>query len=193
MPNDDVTVTAKFLPFTAMRDLKINNRALAGMADGKTDYTLWIPARIRRRSLPLVSPPMRRRNQKAGQNIPSSSQFLENTPIQYTVKDPDGITKTTYTFRIIREIVPTAQVPSGTFVLEGAKSMEITKPFRIGTYEVVQEEWSRVMGYGQGKEGDGFPANGVTWYEAIIFCNKLSMLEQKTPVYSLNNQTNPDS
>jgi hypothetical protein len=191
MPNDDVTVTAKFIPFTAMRDLKINNRVLVGLADGKTDYTLRIPSQDTEAVFTFSIAVNAEVEPKSGTK--HTLRFFENAPVQYTIKDPDGITKTTYTFRMIRELVPTEDVPTGKFVLDGAKTMEITKPFKIGKYELTQEEWRRVMGYNRGTEGNDFPVNGVTWYEAVVFCNKLSMLEKKTPVYSLNNQTNPDS
>ncbi|MDR1059097.1 MAG: formylglycine-generating enzyme family protein, partial [Treponema sp.] len=32
----------------------------------------------------------------------------------------------------------------------------------------------------------------VSWYEAVVFCNKLSILEGKTPAYVINNNTDPD-
>ncbi|MDR2363184.1 MAG: SUMF1/EgtB/PvdO family nonheme iron enzyme [Spirochaetaceae bacterium] len=191
MPNDDVTVTAKFMPFTAIQDLKINNRPMAGMADGKTDYTFWLPSQEAEAVFTFSIAANAEAEPKSGTK--HTVQFFENAPVQYTVKDPDGITKTTYTFRIIRELVPAETVPAGRFLLEGGNPMEITRPFSIGKYELTQEEWRRVTGYNRGTEGNDFPANGVTWYEAVIFCNKLSMLEKKTPVYSLNNQTNPDS
>jgi formylglycine-generating enzyme required for sulfatase activity len=36
------------------------------------------------------------------------------------------------------------------------------------------------------------PVKYVTWYHAIIFCNKLSLLEGLQPVYSINNITDTD-
>jgi formylglycine-generating enzyme required for sulfatase activity len=192
MPNEDVTVTAKFPPFTAMLDLKINNRTLVSLAGGKTDYTLWVPGQDEDAVFTFDTAANAEAEPKSG-TTHNTLGFFENAPVHYTIKDPDGITSTTYTFRMIRELVPTETVPAGKFSLDKNKNMEITKPFRIGTYELTQEEWSRVMGYDRGTEGPDFPANGVTWYEAVIFCNKLSALEKKTPVYSLNNETDPGS
>jgi formylglycine-generating enzyme required for sulfatase activity len=78
--------------------------------------------------------------------------------------------------------------------------------FYMGECEVTQKQWEIVTGetfaafykrvnsswasqdYGQ---GDNFPANYINWYEALVFCNKLSMMEGLTPAYSLNGSTNP--
>ncbi len=68
--------------------------------------------------------------------------------------------------------------------------------FYIGKYEVTQAQYQAVMGtnpasgYGV---GDNFPVYYVSWYYAIVFCNKLSISEGKTPVYSISGSTNPDT
>jgi hypothetical protein len=192
MPNDDITVTAGFPPYTAMSSLKINNRNLVTLVPGKTDYTIWIPGQDTDAVVTYETGAKVEAEPKSGTK--HALKLFENAPVQYTIKDPDGITKTTYTFRMIKELVPTEQVPEGRFVLDDqGKSMEITKPFRIGKYEMTRDEWARVMGYERGQVGTGYPAYGLTWYEAVIFCNKLSALEKKTPVYSVNGKTNPDS
>ena len=33
----------------------------------------------------------------------------------------------------------------------------------------------------------------VSWYDAIVFCNKLSLMENLTPAYSIYGNTDPDS
>lgn len=35
------------------------------------------------------------------------------------------------------------------------------------------------------------PVENISWYEALVFCNKLSMLSNLTPVYSINGKTDP--
>jgi formylglycine-generating enzyme required for sulfatase activity len=42
-------------------------------------------------------------------------------------------------------------------------------------------------------EGDTLPMNNVNWYDALVFCNKMSIAENLTPVYKLAGSTNPDS
>jgi formylglycine-generating enzyme required for sulfatase activity len=72
--------------------------------------------------------------------------------------------------------------------------------FYIGKYEVTQAQYQAVMGslpsslttgnnYGR---GDNYPVYYVNWYEALVFCNKLSMTEGLTPAYRISNSTNPD-
>ena len=36
------------------------------------------------------------------------------------------------------------------------------------------------------------PANYICWYDAIVYCNKLSINENLTPCYSIKNSTDPD-
>ncbi|MBW6515421.1 MAG: chitobiase/beta-hexosaminidase C-terminal domain-containing protein [Candidatus Cloacimonetes bacterium] len=71
--------------------------------------------------------------------------------------------------------------------------------FYIGTYEVTQAEYSSVMAgihdpnwtrqYGL---GDNYPAYKVSWFNAIEYCNRLSMMEGLTPAYSYSTYgTNP--
>jgi formylglycine-generating enzyme required for sulfatase activity len=36
------------------------------------------------------------------------------------------------------------------------------------------------------------PVEQVSWYNALAFCNKLSIKENLTPVYSINGKTDPD-
>jgi formylglycine-generating enzyme required for sulfatase activity len=48
------------------------------------------------------------------------------------------------------------------------------------------------MKYERGaRRGERFPVTEIRWYEAIKFCNELSLLEKKTPVYSVNGETDP--
>ncbi len=72
--------------------------------------------------------------------------------------------------------------------------------FYMGKYEVTQEQYLAVMGNNpswftsgaaageiQGKR----PVEMVSWYNAIVFCNRLSMKEGLTPAYSIGGNTNP--
>jgi formylglycine-generating enzyme required for sulfatase activity len=39
--------------------------------------------------------------------------------------------------------------------------------------------------------GTNDPVQNVNWYEALVFCNKLSIIEGLTPAYSIGGSTNP--
>jgi uncharacterized repeat protein (TIGR02543 family) len=71
--------------------------------------------------------------------------------------------------------------------------------FYMGRHEVTQGQWQAVMGslpsslstgtnYGR---GDAYPVYYVSWYDALVFCNKLSMAEGLTPAYRISNSTDP--
>ncbi|MCA9016544.1 MAG: formylglycine-generating enzyme family protein, partial [Planctomycetaceae bacterium] len=72
--------------------------------------------------------------------------------------------------------------------------VKITKPFYLGTYEVTQAEYEKIMGEnpswfspkGQGstkvtgQKTDKYPVDSASWHDAEIFCRKLSEREGKT-------------
>jgi len=79
---------------------------------------------------------------------------------------------------------------------ETQHQVTISKDFYIGKYPVSQWEWYAVtgtydgFGWGAGRlYKNNIPVIWVSWYDAIEFCNKLSMLEGLSPVYSLNGET----
>lgn len=68
--------------------------------------------------------------------------------------------------------------------------------FWLGATEVTQGQWQAVMGsnpshtsYGIGSNN---PVNQVSWYDILEFCNRLSIKEGLTPVYSISGSTDPD-
>jgi len=98
-------------------------------------------------------------------------------------------------------------IPAGTFVMgspvtesgrgwsEGPQhTVQISRPFYIGVYEVTQAEYEGVMGRNPSqftKNGEGgravdgletsrFPVEEVSWNDAREFCGKLSVLEGAT-------------
>jgi len=77
------------------------------------------------------------------------------------------------------------------------------RDFYIGKYEVTQGQYLEVTGMkpsSHSKNPDDHSPNGwmklpvesVSWYDAIVFCNRLSIKEKLKPVYSLNGSVNPD-
>lgn len=77
---------------------------------------------------------------------------------------------------------------------ETQHTVTLTKSFYMGEYEVTQAQYEAVMGTGTKPSyfnGDNLPVKQVRWYDAIVFCNKLSIKENLTPAYSINGKTNP--
>ncbi len=69
-----------------------------------------------------------------------------------------------------------------------AHDVSITGSFEIGTSEVTQSQYLQVMGYNPSsfQEDTSLPVTNVSWYNAVEFCNALSVQEGRTPAYSIN-------
>ncbi|MEM6785684.1 MAG: formylglycine-generating enzyme family protein, partial [Bacteroidota bacterium] len=94
--------------------------------------------------------------------------------------------------------LPMVELPGGTFVMgntggtEGesherpAHEVEVA-PFAIGTFEVTQAQFEAVMGYNPSfNPGPEHPVEQVSWYDAVRFCNALSLLDGLTPAYRID-------
>jgi formylglycine-generating enzyme required for sulfatase activity len=59
----------------------------------------------------------------------------------------------------------------------------------MGETQVTQYLWEKVMGWNPSNfKGSGkLPVEMVTWYDCLVFCNKLSELEKFTPCFTLSN------
>ena len=96
---------------------------------------------------------------------------------------------------------------TGAITAEGYTTSSIFKSVRsipvgdfyICDHEVTQAEYKKYCSYGgavpsdtYGK-GDNYPAYYVSWFDALVYCNKRSIAEGLTPCYAINtNVTNPD-
>jgi len=102
------------------------------------------------------------------------------------------------------------QIPGGSF--EMGSTMEGETPvhtvtltgFYMAKYEVTQEQWEAVMGsnpsgfqgnylLASGEVQDNRPVENVSWYDAIVFCNKLSIRMGLRPAYHISGSTDPST
>jgi formylglycine-generating enzyme required for sulfatase activity len=105
------------------------------------------------------------------------------------------------------------QITGGTFMMgspageagrnndETEHSVTLTN-FKMSKFQVTQEQYQAVTGSnpsnfktavtGETGTPGKLPVEMVSWYDAIVFCNKLRILERLDPVYSISDSTNPD-
>ncbi|MCR4714763.1 MAG: SUMF1/EgtB/PvdO family nonheme iron enzyme [Treponemataceae bacterium] len=88
------------------------------------------------------------------------------------------------------------RVSSGTFDMGGvgtgkSNDRRVTvSSFYICNHEVTQIEYAAIMESAPSHfQGNNLPVEQVSWYDAIEYCNKLSVLQKLTPCYSLNGDT----
>jgi formylglycine-generating enzyme required for sulfatase activity len=144
---------------------------------------------------------------------PKGGQSFTAGPVKYTVTAADGVTTKDYWVTVTAEAPPAGQqttntvngvsfnvryMPAGSFQRDATLSnvTMITKGYWIGETEVTQELWQAVMGSNpstfhtnpENGESDGWkklPLETISWYDALVFCNKMSIATGKTPVYSV--------
>ncbi|MCL2762922.1 MAG: SUMF1/EgtB/PvdO family nonheme iron enzyme [Treponema sp.] len=75
-----------------------------------------------------------------------------------------------------------------------AHTVTLTQGFYMGKYQVTQEQYMAVMGNNPsrfssnpaaGEVQGRRPVEQVSWYDAIVFCNRLSILEGLSPAYHI--------
>ncbi|QRX90553.1 formylglycine-generating enzyme family protein [Streptomyces noursei] len=60
-------------------------------------------------------------------------------------------------------------------------------PFRMSAFPVTQSRYAQVTGRRPSSaQGDRLPVEGVSWWDAVQFCNVLSQREGLTPAYHLH-------
>ncbi len=89
-------------------------------------------------------------------------------------------------------------VPGGTFQRdETASNTTMVSPFYMSTYEITQGQYvattgkANPSGFSGGAEAPNRPVETVSWYDALVFCNMLSISEGRIPVYTIGGSTNP--
>ncbi len=91
-------------------------------------------------------------------------------------------------------------VPAGVFQYDttAGDTNRVSEPFRISKHDITRAQYTAVTGLADPSDltcssGTSDPVQKINWYMAFYFCNKLSMLEGLTPVYSVNGSTDPST
>lgn len=86
-------------------------------------------------------------------------------------------------------------IPAGSFIMGDATghgasdetprhTVTISYPFSMSATEITQAQWRAVMGTEPGYfRGDQLPVEMVSWFQAVLYCNALSVLEGLQPAY----------
>lgn len=86
-------------------------------------------------------------------------------------------------------------VPPGKFARDASAKNEsvIVSGYYISQKEITYPEFLGATGLSiQNNSKADLPLKFVNWYHALIFCNRLSLREGLTPVYSIGGSVNPD-
>ncbi len=103
---------------------------------------------------------------------------------------------TAYAYYIIDDTSPEDMifVQGGTFTPTENYTVTLSS-FLIGKYEITQREYEKVMGANPSffTGNPELPVESVSWFDAVEYCNRRSMMEGLTPCYSyLDYGTDPD-
>ncbi|MBN2722681.1 MAG: SUMF1/EgtB/PvdO family nonheme iron enzyme, partial [Deltaproteobacteria bacterium] len=83
------------------------------------------------------------------------------------------------------------EVPAGTFQRDSnSANLSTVSSFIIGQHEITRVQFAQIMGTEPSDQtyssGVSDPVQTVNWYHAIAFCNKLSIAEGRSPVYTVS-------
>jgi formylglycine-generating enzyme required for sulfatase activity len=111
--------------------------------------------------------------------------------VTFTVTAADATTQD-YVVTVTVELLVMVTVPAGSFQRDAtsANISTVTTAFRMSQYEITRAQFQAIMGIDPSNAtystGMTDPVQQANWYHAIAFCNKLSIAEGLTPVYSVS-------
>ncbi len=143
---------------------------------------------------------------RSGLKIAAIVIILFSSAVMISVPAPKKNVKHAITEKKIGDI-SFVFIPAGSFKMgrdvkgqdyAPSHKVKITKGFWIGKYEITQKQYSDVKGlnpcsdsrYG---EGDSLPLFNVSWYDAVEFCNQLSVKNGLKPYYNISKEGSDDS
>ena len=78
-------------------------------------------------------------------------------------------------------------------LIEPRDEEQVLSAFYVSTVQVTQQLFRDIMGFNPSFfRGDSLPVESLSWYEAIVFCNRLSIVHHLTPVYIFEGTRYPD-
>ncbi len=135
-----------------------------------------------------------------------SSAGVDTLFVRLYDKETDGLLRTILKYVTIRETADGGElvaIPGGTFSMGNVSSYDGVSAdllarelpvrtvelsaFHMSETEVTQADFEHVMGFNPVPEnfrGDQLPVGSVDWISAIAYCNRRSIMEGLTPVYS---------
>jgi len=143
------------------------------------------------------------------QDVPLGEWGRKRYNLTFTPEDTINNNVVTRNVEVESHFMELIKVDGGTFQMgspveepgrntsELLHTVTLTKDFYMSKYEVTQEQYEKVMGINPSSfKGDnnsiGLPVTNVRWLDAIIFCNKLSIMEGLSPVYFVKGSSNPN-
>ncbi len=69
------------------------------------------------------------------------------------------------------------------------RQVQLNRPFYAGVYEVTVDQYQQFSAPGQTATGGRQPVTGISWLNAVKFCNWLSDKEELNPVYQFSGAT----
>ena len=125
-----------------------------------------------------------------GKNLTIGNKTFDNTTFVKVMDSPEIISGSDENWSNYMEPEVSSRFYKGAFT--NGRKVKLS-PYRIAQYEVTQELYEAVMNsgnsYAKYGQGDKKPAYYISWYAAITFCNKLSLLMGKTPCYTVTGVT----
>lgn len=70
------------------------------------------------------------------------------------------------------------------------RQVSVDQAFYFGVYEVTQKEWMRLTGKNPSTHrlSDDHPVDGISWVDAVAFCNRLSEREGRSPSFQIDGE-----
>ncbi|MCH9648432.1 MAG: SUMF1/EgtB/PvdO family nonheme iron enzyme [Deltaproteobacteria bacterium] len=156
------------------------------------------------RSLEKLRPILRiRENSNGSSDITVRGFFDEQTVVKYVRLLETSLDSEVHahsqdqplpTLSLAEELIGRlVSVPAGRFTMgnerTGKVEVEITKAFQMDKYPMTQSLYQKVTGTNPSHfQGEDLPVDGISWFDAIQFCNRLSSLSGFEEVYEIQDK-----